>query len=365
MPYINDRIEQTRRAVADTGDDRPDAPVSRERTQGLADELRQRIVGQDGAVAAVAHAVELGRSGLGEPDRPLSCTLLVGPTGVGKTELVRQVAAALRTGRDDLCRIDMSSLAQEHYMASLSGSPPGYAGSREDFSLFDRSRVEGDPYLPGIVLFDELEKAHSAVLRSLLHVMDHGILRLANGNQTINFRNAHLFFTSNLGARELFAVQRNPLWRMRRAARMRLGRRPGRTSLFDRGPDPSAAIVRRSLERHFDPEFLNRFDDIVAFDALDDESARTVVDLEIDALIRRCARRGITLEVERSVAELVHRRGFDRGYGARSVRRAVRASVATSVAEAAWERRGRTGDPLALRAVVAGEEVVVRAATEP
>ncbi|MDT0461279.1 AAA family ATPase, partial [Streptomyces sp. DSM 41527] len=163
--------------------------------------------------------------GVTDPGRPLSSVLLAGPTGVGKTELVRQVAAALRTGPDDMCRIDMSALAQEHYAASLSGAPPGYAGSKESFTLFDKAKIEGGPYLPGIVLFDEVEKADATVLRALLHVLDTGELRLANGQQKISFRNSYIFLTSNLGSLEAAALQRS-----RRKPWRRLGFRPAATT---------------------------------------------------------------------------------------------------------------------------------------
>src|SRR4051812_13392756 len=141
--------------------------------------LAGRILGQPDAVRAAARAVSIARAGVADPGRPLASVLLVGPTGVGKTELVRQIAAEIRSGPDDLCRIDMAALAQEHYAASFSGAPPGYAGSKESFTVFDKNKIEGDPYTPGIVLFDEVEKADPTVIRSLLHVLDTGDLRLA------------------------------------------------------------------------------------------------------------------------------------------------------------------------------------------
>ncbi|EOD64490.1 AAA family ATPase, partial [Amycolatopsis vancoresmycina] len=180
------------------------------------------------AVAAAVRALSLAAVGATDPDRPLATLLLVGPTGVGKTELVRRVAAELRTGPDDLCRVDMNALAQEHYAASFTGAPPGYAGSKEAYSLFDRTTVEGDPYRPGIVLFDEVEKAHPTVLRALLHVLDSGTLRLASGQQTISFRNSLVFLTSNLGSAELARRRRSP-WR--RVFGARAGARGDRAAL--------------------------------------------------------------------------------------------------------------------------------------
>ena len=170
--------------------------------------IGEHILGQPDSVRAVARAVAIAHAGLADPGRPLASLLLVGPTGVGKTELVRQVAAEIRTGPDDLCRIDMAALAQEHYAASFSGAPPGYAGSKESFTVFDKNRIEGDPYTPGIVLFDEVEKADPTVIRALLHVLDYGELRLANGREKISFRNCYIFLTSNLGSTDIVAAQR-------------------------------------------------------------------------------------------------------------------------------------------------------------
>ena len=176
MPFINDRLADSPspRSARDGG------PVEVER------HLRATLVGQPAAVDAVSRVAALVSAGLRNGRRPWASVLLVGRTGVGKTELVRQTAAALRGGTDDLCRVDMAGLAQEHYAASFSGAPPGYAGSKEGYSLFERSTVEGDSFTPGIVLFDEVEKAHATVLRSLLHVLDHGELRLANGQQRLH-----------------------------------------------------------------------------------------------------------------------------------------------------------------------------------
>jgi ATP-dependent Clp protease ATP-binding subunit ClpA len=162
--------------------------------------LLSHIVGQDHAIDVLLRSIAVAKAGLNDPERPPANILLLGPTGVGKTELVRQVAGLLRSAPDDLSRIDMSSLSQEHYMASLTGAPPGYAGAKENLSPLDRSKIAGNPYVPGIALFDEVEKAHRSVHRALLHVMDTGILTLASGQETISFRNTYVFMTSNLGS---------------------------------------------------------------------------------------------------------------------------------------------------------------------
>ncbi|ONI83128.1 AAA family ATPase [Actinosynnema sp. ALI-1.44] len=312
----------------------------------LAARLGSRVLGQDTAIAAVVRALSLSAVGANDPDRPLANLLLVGPTGVGKTELVRRVAAELRAGPDDLCRIDMNALAQEHYAASFSGAPPGYAGSKEAYSLFDRTTVEGDAYRPGIVLFDEVEKAHSTVLRALLQVLDSGTLRLASGQQTLSFRNTLVFMTSNLGSAEL--ARRGRVWWRRGRAGARVAARGDRT------------VLHAAIRDFFDPEFLNRIDETAVFTELDQTTAHAVTKLEIDLLSRRLSRRRISLEVTDAVADLVLAKGFDPVYGARALRRAIRTTLAEPVAVAVLRARGTSSDPVTVHADVRDGEVVTR-----
>ncbi|RKT56103.1 AAA family ATPase [Saccharothrix australiensis] len=329
MPYLTDRFHDQNRLAGNRDDTAPRAVAAR---------LRGRVLGQDDAVDAVVRAIALARAGAHDPGRPLANLLLVGPTGVGKTELVRRVAAELRSGPDDLCRVDMSALAQEHYAASFSGAPPGYAGSKEGFSVFDRSTVEGDPYTPGVVLFDEVEKAHPTVLRALLHVLDTGVLRLANGQQTISFRNSFVFLTSNLGSAEL-------------------ARRAGRWWWPTRRRD----VVSRALTAFFDPEFLNRIDEVVEFRALGPEVALDITLLEVEAVRRRLRGRGVRLEVEDEAVRLIARRGFDPVYGARALRRCLRVELIAVVAEEVLRVRPEGTDALRVHVRVAGDALLAHA----
>lgn len=346
MPFVTDRLAEQARV--------PGRPVE---PGQLADQLAAHIIGQDPAIEALARAVTLARAGLGDGQRPLASVLLVGPTGVGKTELVRQLAAALRSGPDDLCRVDMSALAQEHYAASFSGAPPGYAGSKEGFSLFERSKIEGDPYTPGIVLFDEVEKAHTTVLRSLLHVLDHGVLRLANGQSRVDFRNCFIFLTSNLGSGELARIFNGPLGQVERWRSEYVPGLPGMSTLL-RGS--SSRVTQRALRRFFDPEFLNRLDEIVVMHDLDAAATRRIVHLQVEELRRQAARKYVELTVAPQVLDLLHQEGFAPAYGARSLRRAVRRHLALPVAHALVEAQPSGSAPVRLHAeVISGAVCVV------
>lgn len=300
-------------------------------SESFAARLGRRILGQDKAITSITRAVSLASVGATDPHRPLANMLLVGPTGVGKTELVRQVASVLRSGPDDLCRVDMNALAQEHYAASLSGAPPGYAGSKENFSLFDRSKIEGDPYTPGIVLFDEVEKAHPTVIRTLLQIMDNGTLRLASGQETISFRNCYLFMTSNLGSSE---VARRRSSRRRALASVVQTRLPvlGSRVASLIGGQTDEELFQDSVRDFFDIELLNRIDETVTFYDLDEETAHRITRIELGILETRMRRKSIDVAFDDDVVTHLVKEGFDPVFGARSLRRVIRTQVAAAVA---------------------------------
>jgi ATP-dependent Clp protease ATP-binding subunit ClpA len=330
--------------------------------RSISERLADRIVGQPSAIRAVRRALVVAQAGVQDHERPLANLLLVGPTGVGKTELVRQLAAALRSGPDDLCRVDMSQLAQEHYAASFSGSPPGYAGSKENFSLFDRGTVEGGPYTPGIVLFDEVEKADPAVLRALLGILDCGTLRLANGEQAISFRNAFVFMTSNLGTRELDERRRAPWRRLANAVADIRGaggiyRRTGHLRTRS-----DSNTVDRAVRSFFDPEFLNRIDEVVHFDEISTDVATRITELEIHDVVQRLRRRGLDVVVDAAAVETLRRAGFDPAHGARSLRRTINRHVLVPAAEAlVAQREAQIANPR-VRIETDGHRIAVRPA---
>ena len=321
MPFINERLEANRESIeqnrAASGPVRasrfrfePDAVMSR---------LRKNIVGQDDALTAMESMLVRVKADIGEENRPLSVHLFLGPTGVGKTETVRLIAEAIHGSRDGLCRIDMNTLAQEHYTAALTGAPPGYVGSKEGYSLFDLDKVQGSFSKPGIVLFDEIEKASKEVVRTLLNVLDTGRLVFPSGNREIDFRNTLIFMTSNAGALEAEAHEQ----RYQRGWRRWLGLSSSKTD----------SLRDTALRQYFDPEFLNRIDQIHTFNRLTDNWLEALLDIELAGLNHRLTKKHAALSLSTELrTELC--RGYDARYGAREMLRAFRQRLEPAVARA-------------------------------
>src|SRR5579875_2717186 len=266
----------------------------------MEDELGKRVVGQDEAVRAVSDAVRRARSGISDPDRPTGSFLFLGPTGVGKTELAKALAAFLFDDERAMVRIDMSEYSEKHSVARLVGAPPGYVGYEEGGQLTEAVRRR--PYT--VVLLDEVEKAHPDVFDILLAVLDDG--RLTDGQgRTVDFRNTLLILTSNLGS----AALSTPV--------------PDETKR-----DAVLAVVRE----HFKPEFLNRLDDIVIFESLTTEDLTRIVDIQLAALAERLAARRLTLDVTEAAREWLALNGFDPLYGARPLRRLVQSAIGDALA---------------------------------
>lgn len=229
--------------------------------------LRAEVLGQDPALQAVEDMLKVVRADIADPRRPLFSALFLGPTGVGKTEIVRALARALHGDAEGFCRVDMNTLSQEHYAAALTGAPPGYVGAKEGTTLLEQDKLDGSPGRPGIVLFDELEKASPEVVHALLNVLDNGLLRVASGERTYHFRNTLVFMTSNLCAHEIQRYderrQRLP-WRL-----LPVGGERRRRDID--------GMVRARLLKTFSPEFVNRLDSVVTFNWIErDVVARLV-----------------------------------------------------------------------------------------
>jgi len=296
-------------------------------------ELGRRLVGQDTAVEAVSDAVRRARAGISDPDRPTGSFLFLGPTGVGKTELAKALAAFLFDDERSMVRIDMSEYGEKHSVARLVGAPPGYVGYEEGGQLTEAVRRR--PYT--VVLLDEVEKAHPDVFDVLLQVLDDG--RLTDGQgRTVDFRNAILVLTSNLGSQYVADPLLSP--EQRRNAVM--------------------GVVRQA----FKPEFLNRLDDIVVFDALGTEELAKIVDLQVGQLATRLAARRMTLTVDGAAREWLTRHGHDPLYGARPLRRLLQSAIGDSLAKALLSGEIRDGDEAVVEVRPDGSGLTVRAAAE-
>ena len=280
----------------------------REKLLHMEERLRQRVVGQDHALSAVANAIRRARAGIQDPRRPLGSFLFLGPTGVGKTETARALAEFLFDDEQAMIRLDMSEYMEKHTVARLIGAPPGYVGYEEGGQLTEAVRRR--PY--AVILFDEVEKAHPDVLNVLLQILDDG--RLTDGHgRTVNFRNTVIIMTSNLGSHWF--------------------NEPG-LSLED-----VRQLVLNTVRAHFRPEFLNRIDEVIVFRPLDREDLRQIVDIQMRQVRERLAEQKISLEVTDAARDLLAELGFDPNFGARPLKRVIQRTVL---------------DPLAMR-VLAGD----------
>ncbi len=300
----------------------------------LPEELHRRVVGQDEAVRAVADAVVRARAGIKDPKRPIGSFLFLGPTGVGKTELARTLAASLFDDEENTVRLDMSEYMEKHTVARLIGAPPGYVGYEEGGQLTEAVRRK--PY--SVVLLDEIEKAHPDVFNVLLQVLEDG--RLTDGQgRTVSFRNTVIIMTSNIGSQlilELRGTDERSYQRMREQ-------------------------VLEALRRHFRPEFLNRVDEVVVFRALTEAELEKIVDIQLEGLRRRLAERRIALEVTPAAQAYLARVGYDPVFGARPLKRAIQRDVETPVARLIVAGKLRDGGTV--RVDAAGDALTVEPVT--
>jgi ATP-dependent Clp protease ATP-binding subunit ClpB len=283
----------------------------------MEDRLRERVVGQDEAIEAVANAVRAARAGLQDPNRPLGSFLFLGPTGVGKTETARALAEFLFDDEQALVRIDMSEYQEKHTVSRLIGAPPGYVGYDEAGQLTEAVRRR--PY--SVILFDEVEKAHAEVLNVLLQLLDDGRLTDAQG-RVVDFKNTIVIMTSNLGSQ--WITERGLSW------------------------EQIQTRVMEAVRSHFRPELLNRIDEVVIFRSLGLEQIMDIVEIQLRGLTRRLAERKIGLELTPAAKELIAREGFDPIYGARPLKRTIQKEIVQPLAFRLLQGEFHDGDTILL-----------------
>jgi ATP-dependent Clp protease ATP-binding subunit ClpB len=299
----------------------------------MEDRLRERVIGQDAALTVVANAIRRSRAGLSDPKKPIGSFIFLGPTGVGKTETARALAEFLFDDEAAMVRIDMSEYMEKHAVARLIGAPPGYIGYDEGGQLTEAVRRR--PY--AVILFDEIEKAHSDVFNVLLQVLDDGRLTDSKG-RTVDFKNTVLIMTSNLGASQLATS-----W-----------------AEGEEGFAEATERVMAILREHFRPEFLNRIDDVVVFHPLGEDQLTHIIDLRLAELTRMLADRKIVIELTPAARKAIFKAGYDRAYGARPLKRAIQRLVQDPLATKILDGTVRHGDHVVVDAAKSGLTFTVR-----
>ena len=302
----------------------PVAKIAEEESQRLLrleDELHERVVGQDEAVVAVSKAVRRARAGLKDPKRPIGSFLFLGPTGVGKTELARALAANLFGDENAMIRLDMSEYMEKHTVSRLVGAPPGYVGYDEGGQLTDAVRRK--PY--SVILFDEVEKAHPDFFNILLQVLDDGRLT-DNQGRTVDFRNTVIIMTSNLGSN--FLKEDSAAMGFLAAKNKEDSKKNAESSFAEAKKNTLDAV-----KRHFRPEFLNRIDEMVVFHPLTGEDLGKIVNILLKDVTKRLAERNLTLEVSPEALDVLVKEGSDFAYGARPLKRAIQRLVEDPISD--------------------------------
>jgi ATP-dependent Clp protease ATP-binding subunit ClpB len=290
----------------------------KEKLLHLEDELHHRVIGQDEAVTAVADAIQRSRAGLADPNRPIASFIFLGPTGVGKTELAKALAAYMFDTEDSLVRIDMSEYMEKHAVSRLIGAPPGYVGYEEGGQLTEAIRRR--PY--SVILFDEIEKAHPDVFNIFLQILDDGRVTDAQGHK-VDFKNAIIIMTSNIGSQYILDVAGD-----------------------DAHYDEMRRRVMEAMRNSFRPEFLNRIDEIIIFHGLDKKELRQIVLLQVERLRQRLSDRKISLRLSDTAIDFLAEVGYDPVFGARPLKRAIQRELETQIAKAILRGEFNDGDTI-------------------
>ncbi len=281
----------------------------------IEEELKKRVIGQGEAVEKIANAVRRSRAGIAEENRPIGSFIFLGPTGVGKTELAKTLAEFLFSDEKALIRVDMSEYMERHTVSKFIGSPPGYVGYEEGGQLTEL--VKHRPY--SVILFDEIEKAHPEVFNVLLQILDNGRLTDAKGRM-INFKNTIIIMTSNIGGE--YAQEMG-----------KIGFASGDEDTRERKEGDMKDKIRKALERHFRPEFLNRLDEIIIFSSLTPEVIQKIVEIQLERVVKRMAGREISVSFTGEVKKFIAEKGYDPTYGARPLKRAIQTHILDMLAQ--------------------------------
>ncbi|WP_396598123.1 ATP-dependent Clp protease ATP-binding subunit [Dokdonia sp. R86516] len=289
--------------------------------------IKENVIGQDEAVKKVAKAIQRNRAGLKDPNKPIGSFIFLGQTGVGKTQLAKVLAKELFDNQDALIRIDMSEYMEKFSISRLVGAPPGYVGYEEGGQLTEKVRRK--PY--SVVLLDEIEKAHPDVFNMLLQVLDDGFLTDSLGRK-IDFRNTIIIMTSNIGARKLKDFGQGVGF--------------GTASRKTQADDNARSIIQNALKKAFAPEFLNRVDDVVVFNALEREDIHKIIDIELAKLYTRIKGLGYDLTLSEKAKDYISDKGFDKEYGARPLKRAIQKYIEDALAEEIINSQLKEGDSI-------------------
>lgn len=296
------------------------------RLKGMKQALLSKVIGQDKAVETLVRSIQRSRVGLKDPNKPIGTFLFLGPTGVGKTHLAKELAKNMFGTTDAIIRIDMSEYMEKFTVSRLVGAPPGYVGYEEGGQLTEK--VRRHPY--SIVLLDEIEKAHSDVFNMLLQVMDEGRLTDSLG-RTVDFKNTIIIMTSNIGTRQL----------------KEFGKGIGFTAQTgENGKEHANSVIRKALNKSFAPEFINRLDEIVTFDQLDIASLEKIIDIELAGLYKRIEGCGYHLLLDQEAKRFVAEKGYDVQFGARPLKRSIQNHLEDGLAELIINEEPQTGDTL-------------------
>ncbi|PZQ86787.1 MAG: Clp protease ClpC, partial [Flavobacterium johnsoniae] len=343
----NNRIQVTEDNVADVVSMMSGIPVNRiaqtesNKLAKLPELIENKVIGQKEAVLKIARSIQRNRAGLKDPNRPIGSFIFLGQTGVGKTQLAKVIAKELFDSEDALVRIDMSEYMEKFAISRLVGAPPGYVGYEEGGQLTEKVRRK--PYC--VVLLDEIEKAHPDVFNMMLQVLDDGFLTDSLGRK-IDFKNTIIIMTSNVGARQLKDFGQGVGF--------------GTAAKVSQADENAKSVIENALKKAFAPEFLNRIDDVIVFNALEKEHIDQIIEIELKKLYARIAELGYNLELSEKAKAFIADKGFDKQFGARPLKRAIQKYVEDALAEEIITSKINSGDLIFMDLDETSQELTVQ-----